>query len=224
MQHHNRGLRECESNASAPETRVTCSGGGLAGSLGGQLLAGRLATGGLTSCLLGAGHGNCCCAILAETRGQAGKRGECAWVLGKLGSLTACWGRVWAGGIEASVRLYPLAAWRVADILRPASWGSVTMVRLPRRAQAAVPGHRLGRTYALVRRTEGPRPSAESHKLTSHNASSQVPRSSLPSPPTAALYSSVASEPLILEVMPAGFSACLCCKKSHQFFTMQVAA
>ena len=34
--------------------------GRLAGGLGGQLLAGRLATGGLAGGLLGAGHGDCC--------------------------------------------------------------------------------------------------------------------------------------------------------------------
>ena len=34
-------------------------GGGLASGLGGQLLAGRLAAGGLASCLLGASHGIC---------------------------------------------------------------------------------------------------------------------------------------------------------------------
>ena len=41
---------------SADEQRRTYGGGGLPGGLGGELLAGRLATGGLARCLLGAGH------------------------------------------------------------------------------------------------------------------------------------------------------------------------
>ena len=57
-----------EVNVNTPVGLLHASGGGcgLASGLGGQLLAGRLAAGGLAGCLLGASHG-ACLLLLQET-------------------------------------------------------------------------------------------------------------------------------------------------------------